>query len=314
VESEGDEDAPDGQVASIDSEGAEAADDQPQEPAEEPEQAAWDIEEPSEDYEIDMPSAEETGAVDEEIQADDEDFEIDEIPTDEGREVAVYDAPEEMPEEGGEEPDHEQAERRGNPMIPLTIASGLLVVVLCVLVLRRPAPQTEPAPSESQETPQPAEDQTVGRLLAQLSGGDFQEMTKARESLTRMGSKAVAPLIKLLESSEADVRASAVQTLGRIADRRALAAILPRLKDPVPKVRTRAAGALLQINDPRAVSALIAAIVDTDEEVRYEVVGVLDALCRHSEKGTPDSLDHATQLQAAWQKWWVENRSKFLPD
>jgi len=272
------------------------------------EQEEWEIETPTDDgYEIDLPdTAELPPEVPETIH--DEDELLDEPE----REVQVFDAPEEMPQEDVEEREEEQVHHR-NPLVPLTIGSGVIVLVLCIIVLRAPTPKTEPEQAAQESASKTAGNPRLSTLLAQLSSGGFQEMTEAREKLAKLGSQAVPALIRLLDSPEPQVRANAVLTLGRIADPRALAAILERLKDEAPSVRTQAAAALLNRKDMRAVSSLIAAITDKDDEVRYEVVGVLEALCRHSEQGTPDTIESARKLQAAWQKWWVDNRSKLLP-
>ena len=122
--------------------------------------------------------------------------------------------------------------------------------------------------------------------------------TEAKKALARMGSPAVEPLIALLTDSNEWVRLDAVETLGLIGDRRAVAPLhqtlnqmvddddvpfativvtsLQRLGEPVVEPLTRAleheeattrcfaARTLGEIRDKRAVPALIAAIKDPD--------------------------------------------------
>jgi len=96
-------------------------------------------------------------------------------------------------------------------------------------------------------------------------------------SLNRLNSPAALdPLLAGLRHANEEVRAMAVQLLGRHAS--ALDSILAALGDPSKEVRHRAAKALRILRDARAVPALIAALQDPEEWVRRAAVGALGAL------------------------------------
>lgn len=141
--------------------------------------------------------------------------------------------------------------------------------------------------------------------------------------------RAVEPLIILLKDYDGYVRESAARSLGKIKDPRAVAPLIGRLKydgysaaDALSKigesavvplitelknrnssVRTRAAEALGKIKDPRAVVSLFAALEDKERDVRYAAGTALTKI-------TGYNFDH--YLSEKNQRWWEENKNKYL--
>ncbi len=93
----------------------------------------------------------------------------------------------------------------------------------------------------------------------------------------------VVALIGRLRDEDADVRAAAAESLGKLEDSRAVPALIAALADREAKVRAAAAQALAKFSDPRAVSGLSALLADPEAEVRKEA---LDALTEY-ESGVP---------------------------
>jgi HEAT repeat protein len=103
--------------------------------------------------------------------------------------------------------------------------------------------------------------------------------------LTPADSAVVIALIARLKDENAEVRAAAARSLGKLEDARAVPGLIGALKDVEPKVRSAAAEALGQFKDSRAIDALSAALNDTNTEVKQNV---LEALSQY-EEGVPSA-------------------------
>jgi len=78
-------------------------------------------------------------------------------------------------------------------------------------------------------------------------------------------------LTALLHDTHPDVRRTAAESLGKIADRSALSAVLPLLADPMPAVRAAAAQALGRMatpSDEAVIVRLADSLGDPDDNVR----------------------------------------------
>jgi HEAT repeat protein/beta-lactamase regulating signal transducer with metallopeptidase domain len=93
----------------------------------------------------------------------------------------------------------------------------------------------------------------------------------------------VVALIGRLKDEDADVRAAAAQSLGKLEDSRAVPALVAALSDREAKVRAAAAQSLAQFTDPRALNGLIALLADAEADVRKQA---LEALTEY-ESGVP---------------------------
>ncbi|MFL5608493.1 MAG: M56 family metallopeptidase, partial [Gemmatimonadaceae bacterium] len=99
----------------------------------------------------------------------------------------------------------------------------------------------------------------------------------------RADTTVVLALIGRLKDEDADVRAAAAASLGKLEDSRAVPALIAALSDREAKVRAAAAQSLAQFTDPRAVNGLSALLSDAEADVRKEA---LDALTEY-ESGVP---------------------------
>jgi HEAT repeat protein len=91
----------------------------------------------------------------------------------------------------------------------------------------------------------------------------FHIPAKAAEALIKIGdTRAVEPLIGVLNKDSIDLRFKAAEALGKIGDARAVEPLIEALKDKQPTVRKRAAESLGEIRDTRAVEPLIDALKD----------------------------------------------------
>ena len=93
----------------------------------------------------------------------------------------------------------------------------------------------------------------------------------------------VFALVGRLKDEDADVRAAAAESLGKLEDARAVPGLVAALSDREAKVRAAAAESLAKFADPRALTALSALLVDPETDVRKQA---LDALSEY-ETGVP---------------------------
>ena len=101
----------------------------------------------------------------------------------------------------------------------------------------------------------------------------------------QVDSTVVLALIARVRDEDADVRAAAAQSLGKLEDPRAVPALVGALSDGEAKVRAAAAEALGKFADPRAVKGLTRLLGDSEIDVRK---AALDALTEY-ESGVPAS-------------------------
>ena len=115
-------------------------------------------------------------------------------------------------------------------------------------------------------------------MIELLKDPDWWIRISAADSLGRLKAvQAVEPLISSL--SDAEVKWSAVQALGRIADPRALPALGRMLGDPASDVRIEVMQALRNFVHPQVKSALLeVAQKDPDRMVRTRAIDILDEL------------------------------------
>ena len=96
-------------------------------------------------------------------------------------------------------------------------------------------------------------------------------------------STVVVALIGRLKDEDADVRAAAAQSLGKLEGARAVPALIAAIGDRNAKVRAAIAEALGRFTDPRAVNGLSSLLSDQESEVRKNA---LEALSEY-ESGVP---------------------------
>jgi HEAT repeat protein len=115
-------------------------------------------------------------------------------------------------------------------------------------------------------------DRTLAQLLAQPAS-----RSAATEALVRHGARVTDVLVERLRDDDVEVRRTAVATLGRIGDAKAVPALLATLKDD-PESIVAAAGALAMIGDRQAYPTLLEFLGDENAAVRRAVVSALNSL------------------------------------
>jgi hypothetical protein len=148
---------------------------------------------------------------------------------------------------------------------------GLIIVLL--LALATPAAAQAPAPAR----PAPATvatmaDVDVATTIATLAkGGTTAERMAAAKRLGASRSpRAYEPLVAALKDDNRDVRWAAIEALGELGDRRAVAPLVEYLDKPEAYrwARRLIASALGTIGDPAAVPPLVKLLEDADPFVR----------------------------------------------
>jgi HEAT repeat protein len=115
---------------------------------------------------------------------------------------------------------------------------------------------------------EPADD--MQRALSAIARGDWNEAAQ-------LGAVAVAPLLELFNQKSAEgLRRRIVETLGRIADERAIGPLVVSLQDRDAAVRKAAAESLISIGRP-AVVVLIASLGGEDQP-EEAIAGILGAI------------------------------------
>jgi HEAT repeat protein len=118
---------------------------------------------------------------------------------------------------------------------------------------------------------------------------DYLIVTWQWDTLSRLGSSAVAALIQMLGDGDEYARCGSAWALGTIGDITAVARLIEATKDEHGWVRRDAAWALGQIKDLASVEPLVTLLRDTDEWVRVEAAQSLMQI------GQP-ARDHLLQM------------------
>jgi hypothetical protein len=105
-------------------------------------------------------------------------------------------------------------------------------------------------------------------------------------------------LIQNLNSEYRDLRMSAVWTLGKVKDPRAVEALIAALNHKDLYVREKAIEALGEMKEPRAVEPLIAILKDNEETFREIAAKALEKITGKDFGQDPEK----------WQKWWKQNK------
>jgi HEAT repeat protein len=111
-------------------------------------------------------------------------------------------------------------------------------------------------------------------------------------------------LIQNLNSEYRDLRMSAIWTLGRVKDPRAVEALINALRHKDPLMREKAAEALGETKDLKAVEPLIAILKDDEETFREIAAKALEKITGKDFGQDPEK----------WQKWWKQNKENIRKD
>jgi HEAT repeat protein/beta-lactamase regulating signal transducer with metallopeptidase domain len=137
----------------------------------------------------------------------------------------------------------------------------------------------EPKPSHEAAASRP----TIGTQAANPAEVELTSSAPARPAPANADTAVVFALIGRLKDEDADVRAAAAESLGKLEDSRAVPGLIAALSDREAKVRAAAAGSLAKFTDARALAPLSALLTDPETDVRKQA---LDALTEY-ETGVP---------------------------
>jgi HEAT repeat protein len=115
----------------------------------------------------------------------------------------------------------------------------------------------------------------ISHLIAALRDEDIDVRRSTADSLAKLGTDAVLPLIDALRDKNAGVRMNAAYVLGAIGDARAVAPLIGSLQDLHVDIRRQAAHALGVISDPNAISHLLRTLDDESVAVRGSAANAL---------------------------------------
>ena len=113
---------------------------------------------------------------------------------------------------------------------------------------------------------------SIDRLIECLDSPSIDVRKAAADALVQIGAPAVPALTESLKHSNHNVRRWVAESLGAIADKRAIDPLVEALRDENVRVRRYAALALGQIGDARAAKHLQSLLSDPIQDVRYSAV------------------------------------------
>jgi HEAT repeat protein len=119
----------------------------------------------------------------------------------------------------------------------------------------------------------------VPGLIRLLNHRNMDVQWLAADALGSLGDRAIAPLIRVLESRHKAARIGAVEALGVLRDPLTVSPLVHVLAhDEAVEVRWVAALALGEIGDPVAIPALVDALLDRERYIRFGAARSLDRL------------------------------------
>jgi HEAT repeat protein len=123
---------------------------------------------------------------------------------------------------------------------------------------------------------------SVEQLLNLLRNEDNAGLrNSAAEAVIRLGSAASAPLMKMVQDQDADVRKFVIDVMGAIGDPVFVPVLLQALNDPVVNVASAAAEQLGALGDTEAAEYLMQSILARDEVLfRFSALGALGLLAK----------------------------------
>lgn len=155
-------------------------------------------------------------------------------------------------------------------------------------------------------------EEAVEPLLSALRESNADIRKSAAEALGKIGNpRVIEPLIVVLSDLDSSVRYSAALALGKTGDARAFGPLITALSDINPLSRTSAAVALGEIGNPRAVEQLIAALQDKFPSVR---MGAAFALGRMDDPRAVGALISALQDPIPFVRWSVTSALEQIND
>ena len=120
---------------------------------------------------------------------------------------------------------------------------------------------------------------SLGNIQTQLADVDYKVRKEGiAQLMLHYHQQALSPLLPLLQDERPDVRAKAVEALGKLGDTLALGPMLGLLSDRSSRVRAKVAGALGNFGDQSVVPTLTALLSDRDSAIRQSAARSLGRL------------------------------------
>ncbi len=115
----------------------------------------------------------------------------------------------------------------------------------------------------------------IAPLIVLMRSAEAEVRDAAGAALAQFGPRALRPLVLALRDPNWRVRTGAAMALAAVKERRAMYPLIASLHDPYAQVRAAAARALGELRDPRAVEALLNALRDAELLVRSQAAVAL---------------------------------------
>jgi len=119
---------------------------------------------------------------------------------------------------------------------------------------------------------------TMEELIDSLASKDNETRERAKSSLLKLGTEAVAALIPALEDNISTIRMRVAEMLGELKAKSAVKPLINALRDEEASVRYSAAEALGKVGDQDATAALMKALSDPNSQVSKSAMGALEAM------------------------------------
>jgi HEAT repeat protein len=110
---------------------------------------------------------------------------------------------------------------------------------------------------------------------------DSDTRRRAVKAVGKLGARVFEVMVDALRDPDAEIRAHAAETLGELADKRALSALITAAGDTDAAVRRNAVAALGLLHDPAALDTLIQALGDRDGQTQAAAAEALGELRDH---------------------------------
>ena len=136
---------------------------------------------------------------------------------------------------------------------------------------------------------------TLWHLIRMIKSSDPDVKARAARELGETGSAiAVEELIALLDDSDRRVREEAARALGNIGDRRAVTPLLDKASDPYSDISEEAIEALGAMRTPLSQNILVTLLADNRPQIRRSAVLALD---RFGDQSMRPALEHMLEIE-----------------
>jgi HEAT repeat protein len=164
------------------------------------------------------------------------------------------------------------------------------------------------------------DERAIPTLLESLNDEDSDVRWKAESGLVKIGEKAVEPLIELISTKDWQLRARAVEVLGKIGDDRAIKPLIKIITpgkywDQHRQVRGKTAEALGKIGDHEALNALKE--LNSKDDYKYVREKAYEAICKIDSREICNIMNYDNgevcfDFPDDWEIYPTEDQTKIL--